>query len=149
MFINFASSEVYGQDVGNDEFTSSYTHFFVAATEKPKTMTEYNETGLIGVVCRHGTPLRYMNMYQGERMEQTYQLVSKTIASLPGHENWGLMYDIGCRFKKWLRRQDPTLAKHLMVCIMFSLYSKRTLCNNNIDKTKCFLCICLRTPMPN
>ena len=69
MFINFASSEVCGQDVGNDEFISSCTHFFVAATEKPKTMTEYDETGLIGVVCRHGTPLRYMNMYQGERME--------------------------------------------------------------------------------
>ena len=63
---------VVGNDRDGNEMLESRrygcSHSFVAAenTPKPETMKGLDETGLMEAVCRHGHPLRYLNLYAGE-----------------------------------------------------------------------------------
>lgn len=121
-----------GRDVVCDksEGVDGCSHFFVAAAEKPRTMKEYDETGLLGVVCRHGHPLRYQNMYQGERFITTYSGLLQVVDAASPDLRWGLMYDVACRFSKWLAREDPILAhkctvRHLPCIIVGGCVAKK------------------------
>lgn len=104
-------------EVHNVTTISDCGHFFAAAAEKPASMKEYDETGVFGIVCRHGSPLRYINLYQGERMMYAYGLLKEVMSKTERPAmHWGLMYDIGCRFEKWLHKVDPDMASKITVC---------------------------------
>lgn len=90
-------------------------HFFNAAQEKPKSMKDYDETGLLGAVCWHRTSLRYINTYQEERMEQCYQLLKSVVGLEEQDAQWGMMYDIGCRFVKWSDARDADILSGIKV----------------------------------
>ncbi|KAF8451450.1 hypothetical protein BGX38DRAFT_1071313, partial [Terfezia claveryi] len=74
------------------------------------------------MVCRHGSPLRYLNLYQGERMELTYTLLKDVVAQTPHATQWGLMYDVGYRFHQWLQRRDMALSAQMTVSIKLNAF---------------------------
>ena len=110
---------LYGE---NPSIEGSCSHTF-HAVDKPTTMQYYDETGLLGGVCRHGIPLRYINMKVGERYSWMLFLVRSITASakvpIDGHEhyftNYGLLYDIGCKFQAYVKRADPELYLHTKI----------------------------------
>ena len=124
-----------------DTKTNTCTHFFNALNEKPPSMKGYDETGLLGMVCRHGSPLRYLNLYEGERMESTYTLLKDVVLQTPYDTQWGLMYDVGCRFQQWLQRRDAELSARMTVRTSTCICGGGVL-NKLTDQTQCLPCIC-------
>ena len=85
-------------------------HIFRAAS-KPKILTKFDETGLMGLTCRYGQGIPYINLYEGERYTYAYRLLRRIKTSNPMFSNFILRYDIGCRFDPYLKRTDPGLWK--------------------------------------
>ena len=90
-------------------------HSFAASDSapKPKTMQNCDETGLMGVNCRHGQPLRYQNMFNGERTGTTANLLQAVTDECPPHTDIYLLYDIACIFSPALQRSRPQLHKRI------------------------------------
>lgn len=83
-------------------------HRFLAADQtKPKSMVNFDETGLMGCVCRHGIPLRYLDIFAGERSESTLKLMNAVLEEC-GEGPVTFHYDIACRFQLSIER----LRKH-------------------------------------
>jgi hypothetical protein len=91
-------------------------HTFRAA-EKPKTLMKFDETGLMGLTCRHGQGIRYIDLYEGERYIYAYRLFKLLQQENPGFSNFGLMYDVGCRFDPYLKEKDLEFWKQSRVAI--------------------------------
>jgi hypothetical protein len=91
-------------------------HSFRAA-EKPKTLMKFDETGLMGLTCRHGQGIRYIDLYEGERYVYAYRLFKLLQQENPGFSNFGLMYDVGCRFDPYLKEKDLDFWKQSRVAI--------------------------------
>jgi hypothetical protein len=67
---------------------------------KPVTMQALEETGLMACVCRHGHPLRFLDLYRGENSESTLKLLHAVIQQCPHNSPVTICYDIACRFGK-------------------------------------------------
>jgi hypothetical protein len=91
-------------------------HTFRAA-EKPKTLLKFDETGLMGLTCRHGQGIRYIDLYEGERYKYAYRLFKLVQQENPLFSNFGLMYDIGCRFDPYLKNRDIEFWKQSHIAV--------------------------------
>lgn len=72
------------------EMTDAYT---------PPSMRNYDETGVMGMVCRHGIPLRYLNTYTGERATHGIALLRNLYDDLPPGSQIKCCYDVSCSFQ--------------------------------------------------
>ena len=107
------------------------SHYFAAsdAAPKPSSMTNLDETGLMGAVCRHGHPLRYLNMYAGERSASTLSIVKEVVANLPHSATPVMQYDIACQFSTSLKRLSPELFSKIRLSLnAFHAYSHELNC---------------------
>ena len=80
---------------------------------KPLSYERKDETGLMGAVCRHDIPLRYLNMFEGERYDCTLTLVKEVLSAAPLTSKPFLLYDIACKFIPHFRRVDPSWFERL------------------------------------
>jgi hypothetical protein len=80
---------------------------------KPPSYEKKDETGLMGAVCRHDIPLRYLNMFEGERYDCTLTLVKEILSAAPLHSKPFLLYDIACKFIPYFSQVDPSWFKRL------------------------------------
>lgn len=68
------------------------------STRELRSLDLFDETGVMGMVCRHGCPLRYLNIYTGERARHAITLL-KTLQQLrPDITRIRCCYDIACIF---------------------------------------------------
>ena len=74
---------------------------------KPKSLTKFDETGLMCITCRPGTGIRCLNLYGGEDRGSTLRLVQSISDSLPADGKIFLLYDIACKFYPYLNEQIP------------------------------------------
>lgn len=58
----------------------------------------FDETGLVGFVCLHGTSLRYLNIYTGERQTHVTALLQNLLSEKPDIKRLRLCYDVACTF---------------------------------------------------
>ena len=106
-------------DVGpcDDINSSGCPHRHAAANStgrlKPKSLTKFDETGLMCITCRHGTGIRCLNLYGGEDRGSTLRLVQSISENLPADSKIYLLYDIACKFHPYLKRVDPGLAARI------------------------------------
>ncbi len=118
--------------VPNHLSSQGCSHYFAAsdAAPKPSSMANLDETGLMGAVCRHGHPLRYLNMYAGERSASTVSIVREVIANLPQHSVTPIMqYDIACKFSRSLQLLSPVLFSKIRLSLnAFHTYSHELKC---------------------
>ena len=63
-----------------------------------QSLKNFDQTGLMGMVCRHGCPLRYLNMYTGERARHGISLLKGLLAAKPLITHINCCYDISCIF---------------------------------------------------
>jgi Kyakuja-Dileera-Zisupton transposase len=78
--------------------------------EKPRTMKPFDETGCVGMICRHDIPLRIGDLFRGENQE-TILLVLRSVArQLPTDAKIYFQYDLACKFSSFLQISDPELA---------------------------------------
>lgn len=63
-----------------------------------QSLKNFDETGLMGMVCRHGCPLRYLNMYTGERARHGISLLKGLLAAKSSITEINCCYDISCIF---------------------------------------------------
>lgn len=63
-----------------------------------QSLKNFDETGLMGMVCRHRCPLRYLNMYTGERARHGISLLKGLLAAKPTITHVNCCYDISCIF---------------------------------------------------
>lgn len=77
---------------------------------KPKSMIKFDETGLMGIDCKHDVGIRYLNLYGGEDRGSTLHLFRSTARDLAPGTPIFLFYDIACKFAGYLKRVDPDLA---------------------------------------
>ena len=106
-------------------------HAFVAASmeTKPKSMTNLDETGVMGSVCRHDIPLRYLNLFTGERSSSTIALIKSVVEQCPINTPIHVQYDIACKFQRSLQFGDPTLHKRIQLSLnAFHNYSHELRC---------------------
>lgn len=87
------------------------------AANKPKTMKQFDETGMMGIACRHGHGVRYQDMYEGERYKYALNLFRTVVRGNPTLKAFALIYDIGCRFDPFLQHVDPELSKTTTVAV--------------------------------
>jgi len=67
-------------------------------TKELASLKSFDETGLMGMVCRHGCPLRYLNIYTGERARHGIALLQSLVKDLPSGTKIRCCYDISCIF---------------------------------------------------
>jgi len=117
-----------------DQYTleSGCGNTFKAAgsNDKPKSFERKDETGLMGAVCRHGHPLRYLNMFAGEQYAPTIALVASVINSVPSNAKVILQYDIACKFEPFIRRVNPDIYSRFSAFALnaFHSYAHELLC---------------------
>ena len=63
-----------------------------------KSLQPFDETGVMGMVCRHGCPLRYLNMYTGERARHAITLLRSLVELNPQITQIRCCYDVACIF---------------------------------------------------
>lgn len=117
--------------VPNHLSSQGCSHYFAAsdAAPKPSSMANLDETGLMGAVCRHGHPLRYLNMYAGERSASTVSIVREVIANLPHSVTPIMQYDIACKFSRSLQLLSPVLFSKIRLSLnAFHTYSHELKC---------------------
>ncbi|RPA84876.1 hypothetical protein BJ508DRAFT_303276 [Ascobolus immersus RN42] len=90
------------------------------ATAKPATMTFKDETGLLMIVCRHDMPLRFLNIYAGERLgwvvytlEHFVNVLEKEVGKL----DLILLYDIACQLSPYIKNRHPKFAERITVAV--------------------------------
>lgn len=89
------------------------------------------ETGLLASVCRHGIPLRLLDIYSsGERYADVVKLIEATIEVGPKTiDNWIVTYDIGCRLSPYLQNRKPELLSKIKPTInAFHSYCHKAKC---------------------
>ena len=77
---------------------------------KPVTMQAFDETGLMACMCRHGHPLRLLDIFRGENSESTLNLLHGVLQQCPEDAPVTICYDIACRFQgaaERLRKESP------------------------------------------
>jgi len=66
-----------------------------------------DETGIMAATCFHGTNLRFMNIYGGnKRYSHLIRLLESVDAECPTGGAISLCYDVTCEFEPSLRRHD-------------------------------------------
>jgi hypothetical protein len=76
--------------------------FTAGSINKTPSFVKLDETGVLGMFCaRHGVPVKFVNMYTGERFLYGLELVKALIQDI-GDMDVTIFYDIACRFKKQL-----------------------------------------------
>lgn len=102
----------YATQMTDAQGTEACGHKFKATNGWDRTtQTEkaIGETGLVGVVCCHGMPLRYLNIYGGGDVTATgFDLSKVSLAEAPDCERVNLAYDVACTFVAVLRHHSPT-----------------------------------------
>lgn len=58
----------------------------------------FDEKGLVGLVCRHGISLRYINIYTGERQSHVTALIQHLFSQRDDIKCLRLCYDVACVF---------------------------------------------------
>ncbi|XP_033099305.1 uncharacterized protein LOC117102960, partial [Anneissia japonica] len=88
-------------------------------------------TGVFGSVCRHESPVLFMNMQHGERLAYSVLLLDKML-NVPASKDQKLnvTYDIACVLFSHLkiRNQDDMLAKMQMKIPIFHCYGHQASC---------------------
>lgn len=95
------------------QFRAAKTQMSDVVRQKPLSYEKKDETGLMGAVCRHNIPLRYLNMFEGERYDCTLTLVKEILSAAPLQSKPFLLYDIACKFIPHFKRVDPNWFKRL------------------------------------
>lgn len=67
-------------------------------TKQLKSLAAFNETGVMGMACRHGCPLRYLNMYAGERAMHAITLLQGLLNIRLDILEIRCCYDVTCIF---------------------------------------------------
>ena len=96
-----------------------------STSHKPNSMARLDETGLMGAVCRHGNPLRYLNMYRGEDAASTARLIKGVMSEVPSESHFFIQYDIACHFERSFHKFDARLASQ----VTFSLNAFHQYCH--------------------
>lgn len=136
-----ASERRAGEKSGNE---SACGHLFKATKEWSKVddggsgaipgAKNFDEKGLVGLVCLHGTSLRYLNIFTGERQTHVTTLLQNVLLELPDIKMLRLCYDVACVFGPALKELMPAEAERIQARIgRFHIYghgmSCFTLCN--------------------
>ena len=88
--------------------TSSCSRHFTAP-DKPKSFVPFDETGLLGAVCRHGIPLHYLDIFEGERYAEVTHVIKKILDECQEDTRLIVSYDVGCRLRPYIPAQEPAL----------------------------------------
>ncbi|KAF8425356.1 hypothetical protein L210DRAFT_3653217 [Boletus edulis BED1] len=90
-------------DEAIDDCESSYD---AADGNKKKTATDiYDDTGLMGLICRHDIPLFFANIDSpGEQQKYAVALISHLFSLLPETATVVVFYDIGCVLARTLNK---------------------------------------------
>ena len=67
----------------------------------------FDEKGLVGMVCRHGIPLRYVDIFTGERQSHVTALIGRIFDEQNDIAGMRLCYDVACVFGPALRVRYP------------------------------------------
>jgi hypothetical protein len=94
----YGCPHAFAADKGNSPTASKH--------EKPPTMHLYDETGCLGIVCRHGIPLRLGDLYRGENQESVLKVLKSVLLQLPEDANFFIQYDLACKFLPYLQRTE-------------------------------------------
>ena len=118
LFIPDDSAQV-NLDGQNLENTGGCNHTFVASSmeSKPRSMTSLDETGIMGAVCRHDIPLRYLNLFTGERSSSSISLIKSIVDQCPVNTSIHVQYDIACKFQRSLQLADPILHQRVQLSL--------------------------------
>lgn len=81
-------------------------HSFRAISDKPKSYQNLDETGLMGVTCRHGCGIQYVDLYEGEKYKYAYTLFQYVKDLNPRFTKFFLMYDIACRYDSYFKKRN-------------------------------------------
>ena len=107
----------------------NHTFATASAERKPKSMANLDETGVMGAVCRHSIPLRYLNLFAGERSSSTVSLIKSVVDMCPTNAAIHVQYDIACKFERSLQFADPVLHKRVQLSLnAFHNYSHELCC---------------------
>ena len=91
--------------VTSDNVTlQSCSNFEALSNPKKSKFERFDETGVFGIVCaRHGYPVSFVNMYQGESFKYSDHLLQEALQTI-GNRNIYFYYDVGCIYQKHLNR---------------------------------------------
>jgi hypothetical protein len=113
-------------------------HFAATQQHSPKSFEPFDQTGLMGAICRHGIPLRYLNLYRGEKYGATLHLITSIIEECPPDANFIVQYDIACKFQPHVRRLRPDLTKQLSFAMnSFHAYAHALDCQLIFSPLRC------------
>ena len=76
-------------------------------TKELKSLAAFHETGVMGMVCRHGCTLRYTNMYTGERARHAITLLQGLLYIRPDISEIRCCYDVTCIFSTAVKVHSP------------------------------------------
>ena len=103
-----------------DQSTCTY-HF--AAPDKSNSFNAYDETGLLGAVCRYRIPLRYLNLRQGEVSCGSIGS-PRYLAELPDQWRATITYGIGCQFSSYFQQNHQDVSQRVQFMVnAFHVYA--------------------------
>lgn len=127
---------------------SACGHLFKATREWKKTddggagaipaARNFDEKGLVGLVCLHGTSLRYLNIFTGERQTHVTALLQSVLSELPEIKLLRLCYDVACVFGPALKDLIPAQAEKIEAKIgRFHIYGHGMSCFTLYNLIRC------------
>ena len=82
---------------------------FAAKGDQQRRASEFDDNGLMSIVCRHDIPLFFANIdTPGEQQKYAVALLKKVLSLLPPHATVILLYDLGCVLDRSLHLVSST-----------------------------------------
>eukprot|EP00794_Sanderia_malayensis_P001386 gene1384-1526_t len=75
----------------------------------------YDIKGLIGSICRHDFPQKFIDLKHGERIGYSVYLIKKRVEGLNPNLTYCVLYDIACILRKHLQKSDIALLDKIIV----------------------------------
>ncbi|RHZ88257.1 hypothetical protein Glove_24g30 [Diversispora epigaea] len=88
---------------------------FKASEQKTKKNDKWDDSGLFGCTCRHGIPIRFINLRDmTERYNLTECLLEEIIKKYPFQtQTFNVMYDIACNFHNHVKKPSSPIFPYL------------------------------------
>ncbi|CAB3984027.1 Hypothetical predicted protein [Paramuricea clavata] len=89
-----------------------------------------DETAVCGLSCKHGIPMKFLNLKGGERLGYAVYMLKDMIERKGNNIDIHFMYDICCLFKEHLKKQNMTdlLSQIQLACPQFHVYGHGATC---------------------
>lgn len=133
-----------GSAGGGVSIGSACGHIFKATAgwSKPDTpgpgKAKFDELGLVGAVCMHGTSLHYINIFTGERQTHVTGLLQNILTEKPDIKRLRLCYDVACTFGPAIKRLMPDHADMIEAKVgRFHIYGHGISCHTLNNLLRC------------